>query len=1286
MTIRPLLNALARGSAWVWHHCVWIVSACALVLAVGVLALRYWVLPNIGDYRETIEQSVSKAAGQKVTIGEITADWEGFRPRLNLAAVRVYDKAGRAALVLKRIDSTVSWLSLVLWRPRFRSIDIYEPALDVRRDKAGIISVAGIEMGGDTGEGGFSDWVLSQRDIEIHQAAIAWTDEMRGAPTLQLRDVSVRLVNRGDRHRFGVKAWPPEQLGGVLDVRGDLSGESIKNPADWKGRVYVNVDHVDIAAWRTWAPFPFEFARGEGALRAWVEIRDQTLREMITDVRLANVRARLGKTLPELDLPALGGRLTLKRSPSSLEFTAARLALTTAGNLTTPPMNLRYKVTLDAAGSVLAGDVGADAIDLTPLVSLADHLPMDETMRKRLAALSPQGKLFDVSAQWEGAFPLPKKYHARGRFEALAMNRGEVLPGLKGISGQVDANEKGGTLQLKSQAFRLDMPQVFKAPLEFDTIAGQASWQVAEKGFNLKLANMAYANADLDGILSGTYQSVPSQPGIADLTGSLKRADARRVTHYLPLAAGRNARPWLEAAFLAGSSNDVKFRLKGDLRDFPFDDEKKGTFLITAKVSGGTLHYADGWPDIENIAGDVMFRGQRMEVNAQQGTIQGVKLAGVRAEIPELDGARVLTVTGDAEGATQSFLKFIASSPVTGYIDRFTEGMQAEGPGKLKLRLELPLRNLEKTRVVGTVQMTGNRVLIEPSLPPLEQTTGSIEFTESGVNVPAATATFFGGPLSLTGSTQRDGTIRIGLKGRVDTDVVRRAGGPAWLSQLRGATDWQGAVTVRKKTVDLTLESSLQGIASALPAPFVKAAAESVPLRVERRFLGPERDQIALSYGEVFSARLNRRVDGKRSLIDRGVVRLGGGAAGEPERDGVVVSGSLKSVNFDEWLKFSGSPAGGAAGSGDIAYSLSAVDVKLGEFELYERKFGELAVSAGGISNAETVRYRLQGREIEGIADWNPQGRGRLVAQLQKLVIPSVPSAPAKPVAAPREKPTPSEAQLPALDVVAEHFQMGAKQLGKLDLKATPQVRDWRIDKLTLTHADGTLTADGVWQSWLTQPRTQVNVQWTVRDAGSTLGRLGYPGAVRAGVAEIGGTLAWDGGPHQMDYASLSGKFAFRAANGQFRQMEPGIGKLLGIISLQSLPRRLSLDFRDVFSRGFAFDEILGEIKVDNGVAATDKFLITGPAAKVLMSGSVDLARETQNLQLRVSPQVSEGVAIATGLLGGPIAALATFVAQKLLKDPFGDLVSFRYSVTGSWADPTVTRLDQALNTPPPTD
>ena len=1020
--------------AWLWHKAVWITVASVLLAALSVLALRYWVLPNADNYRDSIAQSVSKAAGQRVTIGKISADWDGLRPRLHLGNVVVYDKAGRAALTLQRVDGTLSWLSVVLWRPRFRAVDLYEPALSIRRAKSGVISVGGIEMEGESSEGGFSDWVLAQRDIEIHNASIDWTDEKRGAPTLQLQQVRLHLVNRGKRHRFGLKAVPPAAIAGLLDVRGDLAGTSLKNPADWSGRLYAQLDYADMATWRTWVPLPFALDRGAGAVRAWAVIRDQTLKELIADVRLSDVRVRLGKTLPELDMSALSGRIGWKNSPKNIEFSTEQLSLVTttaAGILQLPPVDFSYKASTDAQGVPLSSQLKASAIDITPLVTLADRLPLGDETRKRLASLSPQGRLFEVTAEWEGTLPEPQKYALRGRFEDLAVNRYGSLPGLKGISGNIEASEKGGMLQLASRAMRLDMPELFKVPLDFDSVNGQAYWtpdkQGAshDKGYILKLTNITYANADLAGNVQGSYQSVseqpgkPAQPGMADLSGNLTRADARRVVRYLPLPVASGAREWLEKAFVSGSSNDVKFRIKGDLRNFPFEDDKSGIFSVTASITDGALHYGDSWPDIEKINGEFAFRGKRLELLARQSMIQGVRLSAVRAEIPDLVATRVLTVTGEAEGQSPEFLKFIASSPVAGYINHFTDEMRAEGAGKLNLRLELPLRNLDHTRLNGSYLLTSNRLVIDPSVPPLEQVTGKVEFTESGVNVPSANATFFGGPLTISGTTQQDGTIRINLQGRVSPDNVRRAGGPAWLSQVRGSADWHGALTVRKKTVDMVLESTLQGLASNLPAPFAKTAAEAVPLRIERRFLSNERDQLALSYGEVMSARLVRRSEGKHTIIDRGVVRLGGGAAAEPDAQlkGVLVSGSLKSLDVDGWLKL----AGAAAGTGDVVYTLGPLDVKVGEVAVHGRKFGELAVASNPLS-ADTTRFKLVGREMEGTVDWNSQGRGRMLARMQKFTLP----AGALDVAT-GERGAAKDAQLPALDIVLKIFRWAPK-------------------------------------------------------------------------------------------------------------------------------------------------------------------------------------------------------------------------------------------------------------------
>src|SRR6185503_15651373 len=154
-----------------------------------------------------------------------------------------------------------------------------------------------------------------------------------------------------------------------------------------------------------------------------------------------------------------------------------------------------------------------------------------------------------------------------------------------------------------------------------------------------------------------------------------------------------------------------------------------------------------------------------------------------------------------------------------------------------------------------------------------------------------------------------------------------------------------------------------------------------------------------------------------------------------------------------------------------------------------------------------------------------------------------------------------------------------------------------------------------------------------------------------------------------------SGNLVLEAAKGQFVKLEPGIGKLLGVMSLQSLPRRLSLDFKDVFSEGFAFDEIVGTVHFNRGSATTDNLRIRGPAAHIAMRGDVDLARETQDIRVRITPQVMETVSVAGALVGGPIAGIAAYLAQQVLRDPFGKLVTYEFGVSGSWSDPVVRRL-----------
>ena len=296
--LRNLLRAL-EALAW----------TAFFAFAAVFLTLRYWVLPNVEQYRPEIVAAISRAIDLPVKIGTLTTDWQGLRPRLSISDVRIYDKDGREALVLPAVENVVAWRSFIVGGLRLHSFTIDGPKLAVRRDARGDIYVAGIRVSGDKGDGKVTDWILNQSEIVVRGAEIDWIDESRKAPKLTLSALNFRLVNDGDEHRAGLSARPPRELGPGLELRAELEGGSVKRPAQWSGRVYAEFGYTDLAGWRPWVDYPIDVRRGEGALRLWTTLSGGRITQGSADVVLSNVSARLGKDLPVLEVTSVQGRV-----------------------------------------------------------------------------------------------------------------------------------------------------------------------------------------------------------------------------------------------------------------------------------------------------------------------------------------------------------------------------------------------------------------------------------------------------------------------------------------------------------------------------------------------------------------------------------------------------------------------------------------------------------------------------------------------------------------------------------------------------------------------------------------------------------------------------------------------------------------------------------------------------------------------------------------------------------------------------------------------------------------
>lgn len=1244
-----------------------------------VLIARELLLPGIGAFREEIAALAGGLLGLPVRIEAIEGEWRGLRPRLRVAGLVVADAQGRPALRLPQVEATLAWRSLLRLRADFHRLEIVAPELGLRRAADGRVFVAGLALGDGSGRGGGLDWLLQQRELLVRDATLVWRDELRGAPELRLAQVALRIERGLLRHRFALQARPPAALASRLELRGELARLEAARPLASVGRLHLALERAELGAWQAWLDYPLPLA-GRGGLRAWVELDGGRASAITADLALDAVRTRLAPELAELRLDRLEGRVAASRRPDGLELSIHGLRVVSGDGLHLAPTDFSLSL---ISGEHAGGRLRATRLELAALAGLAAQLPLPAQVRGRLAGFAPQGEVSDLRLEWQGEAGAPARWTLAARFAGLGLAAEGRRPGMSGLSGAIEGDERVGRFRLDARDARLALPEVFAdGPLVFERLQAEGGWQRREGRLELALDALSFDNPDAAGTAAGRYWMEAGGAGEIELTAQLDRADGTAVWRYLPRVVNERTQAWVRAAVQHARVEGASLRLQGRLADFPFRDGN-GRFEVAIGLRDGVLDYAPGWPAIEGIDGVLRFGGPGLRVEAERARIFGVALAGVVADIPDLDTRRggPMTITGRARGPSADFLRFIADSPLATRIGALTDSLRVEGAGELALRLTMPLRAVADTEVEGEYRFTDNRVGVLAALPPIERAGGRVRFTRDGLSIPEARGRWFGEPLRLSARTGGDGALRFEAEGGATVEALQDAFGWPWLARLSGSTAWKAALRLQGGGFALSLDAPLAGLASRLPLPLTKRAETAWPLRLALASEGggaPVRLELALA--ELLHVRLSRAPG-----TGGGAEIAGGVGIGEPVREaerGLMVAASLEALDVDAWRQalgeFEGDGGGDRDGRGARGLPLAGLALQCARLHVFGQDLREVNLRA--VADEGGWRARLRSDRADGEFDWRDAGDGTLQARFARLALDGGAqddAGAAADEAAGEAARTPPR-RLPGLDITAERFVLRERELGRLELLARNRGGLWRLERVRLRNEDGQLEASGQWQAAGRQ-RTRLDFRLETADIGRFSRRLGYPDAVRGGRATLGGELEWRGAPTRIDYPSLAGTMRVEAEAGQFNKLEPGVGRLLGVLSLQALPRRITLDFRDVFSEGFAFDRISGSIGVTRGVLRTDDLEIRGPAARIMLAGSADLAAESQDLRVQVQPTLSESIAIgaAAGLVN-PVAGVVTYLAQKVLSDPIERLFSYEYTITGSWSDPQVARGNAA--------
>ncbi len=1246
-----------------WHRRLLRITAGLLALGgvIGAAAAAWMffiVLPHIAEHRDTLEKLMSRALGQRVTIEAVSGAWQQARPEFRLQGVRIRDAQDRVALVLPSLEAEFSWRSLLFLELRFHRIELAGLALAVRRDRAGRFDIGGIPVNPADPGGGLSNWLLRQGRVHVAAATLTWLDELRAAPPLVLTEVDLLLENGRVEHRLSGRAMPPVSLARPVLVDADLEARDTGDSATWNGNVAVEVAGVAFAGLQPWLNLPGQPETGWGALRATLGIRAGALKSAGAGVDLRSVALPLSAARPPLRLSQVRGRVLWQRDAQGQRLDLQNLRVALPGKPVSAPFDLGLSWQGDTH------ELRARAFSLAVWQSVLPSLPLDDALRVRLAQLDPRGRIELLRLGWRGAHPTLDNFTLEARVNGLGIVAQANQPGVAHLTGHLQGDARGGRFSVDARQFALDLPRVMREPsLRFDEFKATGGWQKTPRGHRIKVDDVRFANADLAGGLRGHYDWVPGTRGAIDLEGRLTRADGRAVWRYLPWKVGQHTVDWARQAVVAAQSDNVRFTLSGDLARFPFE-QGAGEFRVEVAVRDGILRYAPGWPVIEDVNASLVFAGKTMEVVSQRARIYDVALAPVRAVIPDLiHHEEILQVAGVAQGSARDFIRFANFSPVGNRLRGFTDALDATGTLKLAMNILVPLRHSHDTTLAGRLSFQGGALYPE-NLPQLDQVRGDIEFTHDSLAAQRMSAQFLGGSLHLDAQT-RAGQVQLLLQGRATAAGLAPWVGAAVGARLSGQTDWRGQIDFEPGGERVRVESDLVGLASTLPAPLAKPVSQPLPLLASAQPLGSSTlHEVRL--GRTLGA-LWRSEAGAR--FDRGEIRFGGGAV-MPAEPGLRLAGNALGLDISGWL-------GLLPNSGDDkGISVSSIDLGFEAFDLMGRRFQDVRVR--GRARNGLLRTQISAQGVAGTLTYRPAGAqaARLSGQFKQLVIPApmpgVPGARAPALVLQAE-------DFPVLDLSVEDFRLENQSFGSLEVVAHGAAQGLAIETLQLTHPDSVFRMNGLWRD-TGVGETRADLKLSVFDAGKFLARFGYPDTIKRGKAEIAGNATWEGSPADFAFGTLAGQLEFNAEGGQFLKVEPGAGKLLGVLSLQSLPRRLNFDFRDIFNSGYAFDDINATLRIARGVVYSDDFRMRGPAAKVNMSGLADLRQESVQLRVKVIPRLSESVAVAGALLGGPIAGVGALAAQKLLRDPVEEVISQEYMVTGSWLSPDVKRLSKTSN------
>ena len=1299
----------------------WLLLLLALLFVAAQLLTRFYVWPQVEKNKASFEQVISQTLGVNLKIENIQTDWYFLWPAFKIDNIKLYElgDSNSPKLSIPQVTGKLSWETLWKLKPHFHDLKFDDALIQIQRDSKGNWNIAGIKLDQSTAGYKFGNWLFEQDRLEISNAKINWLDQRFQSTQYSLDIESLTLKNSWFKHAIDLNLktpWHSNTASIKADFRHSIFGNA-GNWKDWIGRLEWQINGLNLAKINQLFESPVNVISGQINSEGHTYIDGGALDGGATKLAAQNLHIEWPRLGAPLKIAKVDVELEQKTSGKKMSISAPLLKWQVNEKSAAKELN-GISLYWDMAASIDAithAGVKANEIDINLVEQLAKQFPLPKDITEFIKQYQPSGILKNLDANWHAeASKLPFSIKIPGFNEShyklsFDFEKANLKPETKGLlsianlTGRLFATELGGELTLDSEDTFITLPQILENDnLALDLIKGKIKWLKKDGRPEYQVSKLKLKNDSVNLVFDANYKAKTAKaPADLSIKADIQEANVKNLTRYFPLGMSKNARAYLNAALKEGRIRNGQLHIHGDPLHIPFDTKFPGIFELNLPIEQVQYSPAPAndkkqgrWSDFSDVHGIVSFKGPKLQLDLKSASFESVQLSDIQGVIDNIvSPTATLKVNGLAKGSSQELLKYYVDSPSGKSIEAISKKIEVSGNAQLKINIEMPINDAKETKLQGEVKLDRNQVKFNQKID-VQQISGDILFSEESVIGRNLRAQLLGGELLIDNANKLPWQSSSDMKvsGKVDINQLIQALNLSdsteikkIQAQLNGLVSYDGKLAIRSKGYQLDLGLKLDQLNSRFPAPFNKKSGQSLLGQFNLTNLSESPNKPTsgqLKVGKIIDAKFASSATQKFSL---GVGINTPGYVPQKGFSSNIVLDELDVSAWQSWLEKnfpeSSKPAS-ANTSSNSDFDVDTVSANIKNLKLADRSFKDVILQA--THDKEQWHASIQSPLAKGLIQWKsaqagfPQGK--LTARLQQLVIENAESGDTITRGVNKRI-----QKIPALDIQSDELVFNGKSYGKMELLASNDKNDWKIEKLSLKTVDAQINATGRWilpkeTKQLNAGKTELNFDLDINNAGKLLSKLGFPKTIDDGSGKLVGQINWANAPYSFDIKSLNAELSLDMIKGTILQVDPGVARLLGVLSFQGLSRIATLDIggvlKPIVSQGTPFDRITSTGSINNGIANIKDLSMRGPQGNIRLTGKADLVQENQDIRITVVPNFNAGSASLAYTFINPIIGLSTMVGQFLIADELSKLFQLDYLVQGTWANPQIIALD----------